>query len=200
MVQNWENFMDPRGGYYDTDIISGTSSIVAGLAIDLLARPAMTYSEKQTLKMSRENILGKGKTRVKKASKVLDPNRIYGTSRFGILGGPTRQRVREIGKEYTKRSQAASKNIKSNFASAKGLLKGLSWTLFATFIADTAESTFLPGTTGSAKKSDQMAFGMSGPTDSEGAYTQRQRALMAIHDSQLGIRSVIGNEAGHFHR
>jgi hypothetical protein len=64
------------------------------------------------------------------------------------------------------------------------------------------EGVTTPGTVSrAAMLSDQKAMGMTqGPMDSQQAYTQRQRALMAIHDSQLGIRNVIGNEAGHLHR
>lgn len=36
--------------------------------------------------------------------------------------------------------------------------------------------------------------------DPRGAYTQRQRALSAIHDSQLTTRAALGNEASFMHR
>lgn len=189
--------MDPRGGYYNTDFISGTSSIIGSLAIDLLARPAMDYAEKTDkarVRAEKVQKLQQGRDLIRRRSR-----RVRMTSEFAEIDSSEyeKRKRQKIGKKFT----TASKQIKpKNFGGAKNLLRGLSWTLFATFIADTAESVFLPGVTGAARKSDQMAMGMGGPLDSEGAYTQRQRALMAIHDSQLGIRSVIGNEAGHFHR
>lgn len=58
---------------------------------------------------------------------------------------------------------------------------------------------FTPGVSKAAVKRDNEMFN-EGALDSAQAYTQRQRALMAIHDSQMTVRNVIGQEAAYFHR
>jgi hypothetical protein len=45
----------------------------------------------------------------------------------------------------------------------------------------------------------QLEFGTGNIVQPRAAMTQRQRALMAIHNSQLATRSALGNEAAHIH-
>ena len=57
-----------------------------------------------------------------------------------------------------------------------------------------------PGITSTAAKNDAMLFADERVLDSSAAWTQRQRAVRAISDSQLTVRGIIGNEATYLHR
>jgi hypothetical protein len=225
MVQNWENFMDPNGGAYDTSFATGGASILAGFGIDLVAR---TWVNKYT-KVSALDRAGLARrfygvgvsrpggfidaTKISSAFGMTDGGYSMGTRRTtsaGILfrgtvgpiyapGKAGRPAMREDFNKYVKNTEG---RLSKKYGGTKTLLKGLSWTLLATGAMMMMEGATTPGTVSrAAMLSDQKAMGMTqGPMDSQQAYTQRQRALMAIHDSQLGIRNVIGNEAGHLHR
>lgn len=232
MVQNWENFMDPAGGAYETSFATGGASIMAGLGIDLVARRAVD----NFTKISAGDRIGLGRRfygvgtfregglqpyssygrggRLTGPRLFGEPSRVVGQTIPGVgkigTDGNFKPRVYPAGKQgMLQRRQEINKYIKQTegrlkkrYAGTSSLLKGLSWTLVATGVMMAVEGATTPGTVSrQAMLSDQRAMGVGqGPMDSQQAYTQRQRALMAIHDSQLGIRNVIGNEAGHLHR
>ena len=223
MVQNWENFMSPTGGQYDVSFATGGASILAGFGIDLFAISQVNkfskinskdvtglkrrYS-KELRRPNKNNFSGKYKL---PGSTVIDIDdlttpkyRITGTDYYNNPIGEQIKNPNSVGKEINKDFNKYRKQVEGRlgkkYAGTKAMLRGASWTLLATGVAMMVEGIATPGVTSSAKRSDEMAMGMGGPMDSQQAYTQRQRALMAIHDSQLGIRNVIGNEAGHLHR
>lgn len=222
MVQNWENFMDPGGGAYDTSFATGGASILAGFGIDLAARTWVDGFTKVDRAGLGRRFYGMGTSRkggIKNIVETID----YGYGGFQRNIGQTIPGVGKIGAEGTfkpkvyplgKQGRVAMRQdlnkyikqtegrLSKKYGGTKTLLKGLSWTLLATGAMMMMEGATTPGTVSrAAMLSDQKAMGMTqGPMDSQQAYTQRQRALMAIHDSQLGIRNVIGNEAGHLHR
>lgn len=226
MVQNWENFMDPGGGAYDTSFATGGASILTGFGIDLFAR---TWVDKFT-KVSAADRVGLGR-RFYGVGTFRKAGITQGFGKGGILdaslfGEPPIQTIKGVGsigpdgvfkqkayptgkqgrvemrQDFNKYIKQTEGRLSKKYAGTKTLLKGLSWTLLATGAMMMMEGATTPGTVSrAAMLSDQRAMGMAqGPMDSQQAYTQRQRALMAIHDSQLGIRNVIGNEAGHLHR
>lgn len=98
----------------------------------------------------------------------------------------------------TFKSEKAS--IRGKFANLNNIARSIGWGYLALGVASMAEAITTPGLSQSANRSNNQMFGDSTPMDSQGAYTQRQRALMAIHESQLGIRGVIGQEAGYLHK
>jgi hypothetical protein len=230
MVQNWENFMDPGGGAYDTSFATGGASILAGFGIDLAARTwvnkytkVSTADKKGLAKRFYGVGLGKPggpiKVTISSAFGMTDGGYSMGTRRTtstgifvgsGTAGPSTNQKFYPSGKQggvamkgdFNKYIKDTEGRLSKKYGGTKTLLKGLSWTLLATGAMMMMEGATTPGTVSrAAMLSDQKAMGMTqGPMDSQQAYTQRQRALMAIHDSQLGIRNVIGNEAGHLHR
>lgn len=89
--------------------------------------------------------------------------------------------------------------IRNSFANSKRTLKTLGWVSTITDAFFIAESMFNPGPSMSAKAqaSDMQAFNS---LQGSGAMTQRQRSLQAIHDSQLSINPILGNEAMYMHK
>lgn len=223
MVQNWENFMSPTGGQYDTNFATGGASVLAGIGIDMFARGQVdkfgkinpkdvtglkTRYSSELRRGTRNNFSSQyklpGGTTINIDDLTTTKYKMTGTDYYG---NPVGEQVKggnlvgkEIKKDFNKYKTQVENRLSKRYAGTRGLLKGASWTLLATGVAMMMEGAAMPGVTSTARRSDEMAMGMGGPMDSQQAYTQRQRALMAIHDSQLGLRNVIGNEAGHFHR
>jgi hypothetical protein len=98
-------------------------------------------------------------------------------------------------------NQALAKN-KAKYASARRYSRAVGWTFLISGLFEIAQAIATPGiaVSDAAKRRDAMMFADERAIDSPRAYTQRQRALLAIHDSQMGVRNVIGNEAQFLHR
>jgi len=84
-------------------------------------------------------------------------------------------------------------------AQVKGL-RGLGWLMFASVFVDMAEDLMTPGISTIAHEREQQLFADERHLDSAIASTQRQRALQAIHDSQMTVRNVLGSEAQFMHK
>lgn len=89
--------------------------------------------------------------------------------------------------------------VERSFKSSRAFIKGISWAMIGTAMFDVMSEAATPGITEAAEQYDNEMLAMEQYFDSSAAFTQRQRALQAIHDSQLSIRNVIGNEASYFH-
>lgn len=199
MVQNWENFMSPTGGQNETPFATGGASILAGFGIDLFARRQMGLFSK----ISNRDSSNLYKRHINTTNLSLRTGG-YGTFPAGTSYMQATS-AKETGKlfrqDFAKYKGQVTNRLSKRYAGTSSMLRGLSWTLVATGVMMMVEGASTPGTVSrQAMMADQKAVGGQGPMDSQQAYTQRQRALMAIHDSQLGIRNVIGNEAGHLHR
>jgi len=229
MVQNWENFMSPSGGAYDVNYATGGGSILAGIAVDFFAIRQIglfsKISNKDITGLKRRHLntttisdfieesVDDGATKYKTVTRqgswrsALKTRNVSTT--FTPLGEPFRlsgfrspgESLKEFQKDFNKYKGQVTNRLSKRYGGTKNLLRGVSWSLLVSGGMMLAEGLTTPGTVSrEAMMADQRALGPMGPMDSDQAYTQRQRALMAIHDSQLGIRNVIGNEAGHLHR
>jgi hypothetical protein len=170
--------MRPDGGARENTFIDGSGAILGGLAVDLLGLSSMKSIEKS----------GEAELRLRR--------RVH-TQR--VRQDPRNSPSKRIQKSMKARliSERAIARHKIEIGSATRLLKGISFAYLGIFAAQMAESVATPGLTPYAQSAE-----MEQPTflDTNQAYTQRQRALQAIHESQLGIRNVIGNEAALFHK
>ena len=105
--------------------------------------------------------------------------------------GPWKKKAPVLGSKYT--------------AASRGM-KGIGWFAAIVGIADFGYSLMsdmaAPGVSREARDRDREALSNSeGMLDTRMAYTQRQRAIQAIHDSQLSVgRSMIGQESSYLHR
>jgi hypothetical protein len=204
MVQNWENFMSPTGGQNETPFATGGASILAGFGIDLFARRQIGLFSK----ISNKDITGLKRRQLNTSAYTgygsgtpMNMSWRQSLSAPSQVPGTGYRSATEFQKEFNRYKGQVTNRLNKKYAGTSSMLKGLSWTLVATGVMMMVEGASTPGTVSrQAMMADQKAVGGQGPMDSQQAYTQRQRALMAIHDSQLGIRNVIGNEAGHLHR
>lgn len=104
-------------------------------------------------------------------------------------------------KTFMGRDKAAEKSFFKGLKGGRTLFRGIGITMLLSAGLDLAEAAFTPGISKvSAQKEQQFMAGGSTALDSQASYTMRQRAVMAIHDSMMNVRQVIGNEAQFMHR
>lgn len=94
----------------------------------------------------------------------------------------------------------ASKSVFKPYKAIGGLLKSTSIAIGVTTLFDFGMDMFTPGVNKLAAAGNDKFMNESLTIDSNAAFTQRQRALQAIFDSQSSLRNVIGNEASYLHR
>lgn len=94
----------------------------------------------------------------------------------------------------------ASKSVFKPYKAIGGLLKSASIAIGVTTLFDLGMDMFTPGVNKLAAAGNDKFMNESLTIDSNAAFTQRQRALQAIFDSQSSLRNVIGNEAAYLHR
>lgn len=128
----------------------------------------------------------------------------------GGYGGPISERdvFRKTSKKYEsilKEADSINKRLKSQRAISRTSIRGaartfnvLGWGLAMSWAADIGMDIMSPKISASAARSNNQVFTRSN-ADSGAAYTQRQRAMMAIHDSQSSLEGVVGSEASYFH-
>jgi hypothetical protein len=202
MLQSWENFMSPSGGNMENSLHFGVPSLFAefgaGLAVKHVFEPLRAREIRET------------ETRLKRKGRLIQNRgvrlRSHVTSVAGFEDAVSMNDIRgQAPKAITEprnRHRVAKRihGINSRYNKLKFGAKAIGWGYVALAAASIMESATTPGLTKSAEMNNAQTMGMAPPLDSSQAYTQRQRALMAIHDSQLGIRNVIGSEAGYLHR
>lgn len=180
MVESWTNFMRPDGGSMESSIVDGIPSLFAGIATDIIAPRLFKSLQKTDI---RRHIT----SRRAQLNFVRDNVRVT----------PSRKIAGKMAI-----NQATKKAIQNTRASYGKMIRGaraIGLGYAAVTAAQIMESVMGPGISRSAEYRDAQ-LGEVGLLDSGTAYTQRQRALMAIHDSQLTIRGVLGQEANFFHK
>lgn len=96
-------------------------------------------------------------------------------------------------------AKARASTVASTFDNIARFSKVAGWTMLIANIADIGASLATPGISTIASRKDAVA---TGPRfdDSRLAAQQRDRAMSAIHDSQISMHGRIGMEAADFHR
>ena len=110
------------------------------------------------------------------------------------------KRTKEKREKFKADRKSTGKKLKENLRADKRYVRGAAWTMLVSFGLDVAIEGFTPGISKVAAQKDEQAMGYSNPLDSPASYTMRQRAVMAIHDSMMSVRNVMGNEAQFMHR
>ena len=97
--------------------------------------------------------------------------------------------------------------LKQEFKATKAGLKSFNrtvrmvgWGFILDGLFQIGEAVATPGISATSVKKDMMALADESPFDSARSATGRQRALQAIHDSQMTVRNVISNEASFLHK
>lgn len=96
--------------------------------------------------------------------------------------------------------RAEFKNLKHSQKYMKSTIHGIGWAYIISSMMDIGESVITPGISKTAARNDRTMLMDESPLDSSRAFTGRQRALQAIHDSQMTVRNVIANEASYLHQ
>jgi hypothetical protein len=227
---NVEALLSPTGGYnYDETINSGMTGLLLGFGLDrglyhsFLAKPALRFElRKGRLKGVKDEVY-KQRSELTRAEARIKGSNLIGPStpaqaRFAFgnnpddIGPSTREQVtrrarlnavaegRKIQKKAAVETRyAKSKNIKDNLRSVKSLIRGGVYAQLMSFGVELATEAFTPGISKITRKREEE-FMQQGQQDSPALYTMRQRAVMAIHNSMMTTRNVIGNEAQFMHR
>ena len=204
MIQDPEAFMDPTGGAGRNnplmDSIWGVGAAFAlesGLIQKHLINPLEKYRAKELV--SQYQSRAQRSALNVRFSKFSNPN-LGNSEGFGRLSRVERRKagIKDISRY---RAEYQTKYAKHNrtFKSLRRNIRGLGLMTLAAGLADVGLAIGRPGVKQSVQEADQRALDV-GMLDIGLAYTQRQRAIMAIHDSQMSIRHTIGHEAMHFHR
>ncbi len=202
MVKNWENFFSESGGAQDNSFQFGALSWLADLGLSFGAasgaKSLLNSSRKELIEIkNRRRGMLLRKTRGSRQSYfdagISHPT--FGVERKNIYNKPSFQK---LDRKYAAKTASISRNINS-YKSLARIGKSIGWGYLLMGAASMAESMFTPSVSKLAGQTDLQIF-QPQFNDSQAAYTQRQRALLAIHDSQMGIRNVIGSESQFFHR
>jgi len=222
---NIEALLSPSGGYdYDKTINTGTAGLVGAFLFDKTIHSAF---EKHAVKYFRKNISPR-KALYKERGEVIDKYKkaVEGIDRMGKKGDKNLfkdakkgseirnrkyealKRVRQqrragfdaINKKYDPKITKTEKAFTKSLRGSRSLFRGIGITMLLSAGFELTEALATPGISKvSAQREEQF---MAGGTalDSQGSYTMRQRAVMAIHDSMMNVRQVMGNEAQFMHR
>jgi len=176
--------MSPSGGMVNNTFIDGFGAGAVTIGASLAPNYLFGGLEKRDLRLARNSLYNKA------INKQFKPNRYFDSTETG---------ARRYGKSVASAYKRVSKGIKQRYSGLRGGARALGWTYAALFAADIVSSMATPGLTASAM-TEMSGDIQQGPLDGPQAYTQRQRALQAIFDSQMGVKNVIGQEASFFHK
>lgn len=215
--------MNPSGGYRSNDI---ADSLMIPLVTDTVLLPyvlpraellemqgAYRHSMARANATRVSNLTAGRKARVKRSTGLKFANMDIYSELDVFESEKVKPNQRRYTPEESARRRAAATaqrdfrsrraKIAARYSSIKSATRAVGWGYLALTAAEMGAGIFAPtpGVNTLALENDAAAMGYNNRfQDSSQAYTQRQRALMAIHDSQLGIRNVIGAEAPHLHR
>jgi len=204
---NVESLLSPSGGRgYEDTVNSGLSGLVLGLGLSetlydkFLGKPVMEEfrSSTQPGYKAKRNKLLKSLEALNKKLETLSDND-YPTENPEKVRR-ARDKVKEALKNHRKQYKAQKSALKTTLGIDKKFIKGASWMTLVSFGLDIAIEGFTPGVSKVAARNDQRSMEFQNPLDSQASYTMRQRAVMAIHDSMMNVKNVIGNEAQFMHR
>ena len=192
---NIDNLFDPMGGQGHDTMNTGMLAI-AGFGMD--HRLAERFLFKPMLRSEKRKIRKAGILHTKSAIRE-----------FNDFIGPTYPATKyvrrdkaqsEFKKFHLPGHKAHFRTQKNLFQRQKGMVKAIGWGFLVSAFAQLGEDLMTPGISKVAAKSNQELFMNENPLDSGAAYTQRQRALEAIYNSQMTVRNVLGNESSFMHR
>jgi hypothetical protein len=216
---NVEALLSPSGGYdYDSTINSGVAGLVGAFLFDKtihssFEKHAVEYfrkniSPRKNLIKQRSEIVGKYKRAVegidkidiKKATKGSDVRKRKAAD-FRRVRAQRNTELKAVSRKYDPNITKAEKAFTRNLRGSRGLFRGIGITMLLSAGFELIEALATPGISKVAAQKEQQFMTSSGTAlDSQGSYTMRQRAVMAIHDSMMNVRQVIGNEAQFMHR
>ena len=127
----------------------------------------------------------------------------YSGPKYGLS-----RKERRLAAKFSSKSAQATKSLTSSMGYAKHLGKiGIAAGVASTFVFayDAAKMLGQWGETFRGRVADRpgnrqyKVYDEDSYFDSRAAFTQRQRALQVIHNSQLGVRAALGSESNYLH-
>lgn len=192
MLQSWETFFSPTGGYMDNKLETGYTGLAVDFGSSLVNKYIYSPLERKELKYLYKRQHKAFQRFAPGSTPLFDGG--YRTGTTAELARVSPEAKERLLGRYNKRIGA----VKSKYGSLKTTAKMVGWGYLGLTAAAGVQAALAPGVSRAAIESNNN---LVAPTlDTNIAYTQRQRALMAIHDSQLGIRNVISQEATSFHK
>ncbi len=191
MVESWRNFYDPSGG---RDLMSGLGFVGASFGADLYNWAITNPLEKKHLKWFDDKI---NMMQTRKGTSFLAKPQMDNES-AQEYGARQARRTATLDRRKAMYGKARAK-VGPQFASERRFWKGASWSLMAIGLVELADQMLTPGVSKITTEREEAMLQNEMHMDSAAAYTQRQRALLAIHDSQMSLQQVFGNEARYKH-
>lgn len=196
-VQSWTNFMSPTGGTMDNDYADGLKGMILGVGASNVAPWLFNSLEKVDIREARLKYFNYRKRAF---------NNPQVGQRIGRMGPEMNMATsypyaKNYGPQFKKRLASEINLVKGKYSRLRLGAKAIGWGYAALSAAEFFEYASTPSLTPYAAANEMMMT--NNPMqmlDTSVAATQRQRALMAIHDSQMTLRGVIGQEASYLHR
>ena len=129
--------------------------------------------------------------------------RVKGTALGGRLMNPAERAAVPAFQKATAEAAKSTANFK-HAKSLKSIGRGFGLATLVTFGYEIGKSMMDVGSSYRIRKEDlaqqrRKVYDEDSFMDSRAAFTQRQRAIQVIHNSQLGVRSAMGREATYMH-
>lgn len=209
MIQDPYAFLSPTGGDERLSAFSSwgafgyTLTVGLGLVEKLLLDPASKAEVRNTVLKSKDLRIAK-----KRAGKYGEERRSYkqALGAFDAVG-PTPAAMHKRNIDFMKSRFVQNKrnirdissSIKGQYAGIGSFLRGTSAIMGMSMLMEAGIDIFTPGVNKLAEKKEAKFMMESLTMDTGAAFTQRQRAMQAIYDSQSQVQHVIGNEAAYLH-
>jgi hypothetical protein len=199
MIQDINNFLDPTGGLNYGGAFHGVGAGLAGIGSDL-ANSTVIKPFLRKERMSFHKSFVHARTVTDEAMKTVKMGSVLPVYRGSTYKEDLKaHRKKLLNKELEiPRKRLAELKYTSNVA--RKAFKAAGWGFMLTSLVELGVAVAAPGINKLASRKDARLLYDERPLDSSAAYTQRQRALMAIHDSQLGLRGVVGSESQFLHK
>lgn len=176
-----QNFLDPMGGTGRGSLMDGRMGLI-GMALE----PAFGMVAKRYLR-------GEVRTSIKAKKEM-----IYGP----FQNAESEKYITNKLDSYLYKNVTSKRilSAKNSIRSTKALVGKIGWAFTASWLFDIGQSMLTPGVSKSTNKSNMELIMNESPIDSGRAFTQRQRAMQAIYESQMNVgRSMIGQESSYLH-
>ena len=201
---NIDNLMDPMGGYgYNDTINTGLSGLLIGIGASSTVMDKIYYGPMlKHMKHQRNVTIG---TRMSEILKGVPRGQAIRLGNGGFINRPENRAGFQLLRRDIAKGPIGSRLKKDiaketlSFRAGKKFFGRLGTFMLASAAFEIGEAIFTPGISKVAQQKDLQAFADESPLDSSRSYTMRQRALQAIHDSQMSVRNVLGNEASFMH-
>lgn len=208
MIQDIEAFMDPTSGLGYGSSFHGLDALVVSFIMDpwlshkYVIDPWEKAERRRISRAGKRNWLRRkraisGTVREEVAARrvsLLEQRRLWDRATELQRRAPGMTKAAITRRRFEKRA------ITKSASYARKVTRAGTWGFMLYGLLEIGSALATPGVNTIAARNDQEMFANERPLDSAAAYTQRQRALMAIHDSQLSLKGVIGQEAQFLHR